>query len=210
MPCEEAIMKPPAVGSIITFGHYLQHNGQFSAPTPISWIVLETDGKTATLISMYGLETKPYHDIRENVAWDTCTLRTWLNDNFLNDAFTAEEQAQLQSVTLMVPSVPDFGVEHSRETIDKVYLLDTDEAERFFTSDEERKCLPTEKALSYNSWFWSQVDERSNECHWWLRSFGDSPDCASAVLDTGDILYEGWHVDSEDVAVRPVIVLLLI
>ena len=203
------VMNEITVGSIIPFGRYLQSNGHFSAPTPINWIILETDGQTATLISEYALEVMPYDDIRKNVAWDKCTLRTWLNSTFLNTAFTTEEQAQLQTVTVTVPVDPDFGIEHSEVTLDKVFLLSVDEAEQFFASDDDRKCLPTEQALSYNTWFWNQVDGRSNECHWWLRSSGDSPDCAAAVIDNGDILYEGWHVDSENVAVRPVIVLRL-
>ena len=202
-------MSEISIGAIIPFGCYLQHNGQFSAPTPIRWIVLDTDGQTATLISKYGLEMMKYHDEQKSIAWDRCTLRTWLNSTFLNSAFTAEEQVRLQAVTLPVPIDPEFGVEHAEKTLDRVYLLSIDEAERYFASDEERKCLPTEKALSYNRWFWNQVDERGNECHWWLRSSGCSPDCAAAVIDNGDILYEGWRVDSDDVAVRPVIVLRL-
>ena len=88
------------VGSSVEFGRFLQYNGHFSAPTPIEWIVLETDGQTATLISKYGLEVRAYHNEQRDVTWETCTLREWLNGAFMNETFTDEEQAQLQMVTV--------------------------------------------------------------------------------------------------------------
>ena len=34
------------------------------------------------------------------VTWADCTLRDWLNGEFLNTAFTSEEQAMLRSVVV--------------------------------------------------------------------------------------------------------------
>ena len=196
------------VGSIITLGRYEQSDT--SARTPIEWIVLDIDGQNATLISKYSPEVMAYNDERVNITWGNCSLRAWLNGAFLESAFTLEEQARILTTRVTTPIMdPVTGEEHPGETLDKVYLLSDDEAERYFASDEERKCLPTGKAFSDNKRYWGRVFDMPAECHWWLRSPGDSADCAAAVIDNGDILYEGWHVDSDDVAVRPVITLRL-
>ena len=75
--------------------------------------MLDTDGQTATSISKYGLETMEFLDERRSLAWDRCTLRTWLRSTFLNNAFTAEEQVRLQTAAVTVPLDPGFGVEHT-------------------------------------------------------------------------------------------------
>ena len=62
---------------------------------PIEWIVLANDSNRAMLISRYGLDMRTYNTNWTNVTWQTCTLRKWLNGDFLNTAFSDEEQARL-------------------------------------------------------------------------------------------------------------------
>lgn len=198
-------MKEITAGSIITFGHWLQHSNRPYAPAPIEWIVLETDGETAVLISRYGLAEMAYHNEQSNVTWETCTLRAWLNSEFLDTAFTAEEQAQIRTVNVTTCGYAEDDDWISFSTNDRVWLLSADEAECGFASDDERKCLPTEQALSYDKWFWNEVYGDGLECPWWLRSSGDSPDTASVVTDEGIVYSGGWTVSTKDAAVRPVI-----
>ncbi len=82
------------VGDIFTFGHYEQDNDLFQSDEPVDWLVLEVDEENhkALLISRYGLDAKLYNATETNVTWETCTLRSWLNREFLNEAFSAEEQ----------------------------------------------------------------------------------------------------------------------
>ena len=202
-------MKELTAGTIVTFGSYLQQSTRPYASTPIEWIVLDTDRQTATLISKYGLELMAYHDEQCNVTWETCTLRTWLNGEFLDTAFTDGEQERIQPVSVTTCGYAEDNTELVFNTQDKVWLLSPDEAERWFASDDERKCLPSERALSYDTWFWNEVYGDGLECPWWLRSSGDSPDVAAAVTDEGSVIPEGWTVSGKDVAVRPVIVLRL-
>ena len=85
---------------VIRFGRYQQKNDPAAAAEPIEWIVLETDGKSAKLLSRYGLATKAYDEhCFWPVTWENCTLRAWLNNEFLNTAFTEEEQQRLLLVT---------------------------------------------------------------------------------------------------------------
>ena len=124
-------------------------------------------------------------------------------------AFNAGEQVRIQTVNLTTDGYAEDNSSLSVSTRDQVWLLSSDEAERYFASDDKRKCFPSEKALSYDTWFWNEVYGDGLECPWWLRSSGDSPDTAAVVTDEGIVMPEGWRVATKDAAVRPVIVLRL-
>lgn len=54
---------------IITFGKY-------------EWIVLKKETGKLLIITKNVIETKEYNEAREDVTWETCTLRKWLNEDF--------------------------------------------------------------------------------------------------------------------------------
>ena len=78
--------------SIVKFGHYEQDGNKSNGAEEIEWLVLDNNGREATLISKYCLDTKQFNDEYIEVTWETCTLRTWLNNDFLENAFSTIEQ----------------------------------------------------------------------------------------------------------------------
>ena len=117
-------------GETVCFGRYPQKRDPSAAPEPIEWIILETEEKSVKLISRYGLTAKAFHDYGGwPVTWESCTLRTWLNSDFLNAAFTDEEQQRLAIVT--VEAEYDQFTE-TNDTRDKVFVLNAEEAEKYF------------------------------------------------------------------------------
>ena len=88
---EPAAIQP---GDTITFGHYPQESDGTDW-TQVEWLVLEVQNGKALLLSSLGLDVKPYHAVEENVTWETCSLREWLNNEFLNTAFSPEEQVRI-------------------------------------------------------------------------------------------------------------------
>lgn len=91
----------------IWFGHYPQSDATGASVEPIKWRVLEVKDGIVLLHAVQNLDIQPFNKTREDVTWDTCTLRSWLNgygpesnicsmdyraDNFLNRAFTSVEQ----------------------------------------------------------------------------------------------------------------------
>ena len=84
----EPLERHDAVGSIVTYGHYPQ-TASGTDSTPIEWMVLEVQGNKALLFSKYGLETRAYNSKRTYTTWETSDMREWLNDTFLNRAFSA-------------------------------------------------------------------------------------------------------------------------
>ncbi len=78
----------------IQFGSYPQAKDGVDK-TPIEWLVLVHDNNRALLISRYGLDSQPYNTEITETTWEKCTLRKWLNETFLNAAFSKEEQAKI-------------------------------------------------------------------------------------------------------------------
>ena len=190
-------------GGTVLFGRYRQ-----DAPDrvrPIEWLVLKNDGQAAVLISKYGLEAKPYNTDFTNVTWENCTLRKWLNEDFLNAAFTSGERAKLVSVPVAAQRNPKFSsTDPGKDTQDRVFLLSIDEANRYFASNDARVCLPTRMAKANGVY-----TDNGGACLWWLRSPGSSADYAADVSSGGYVKYKGYGVSSDREAVRPVIVLRL-
>ena len=91
-------------GSTIMFGHYEQDSIISNGKESIEWLVLEVENNRAFLISKYILDAQPYNDVQAEVSWETCTLRAWMNNTFLNEAFSPAEQAAI--VTTMVDNSP--------------------------------------------------------------------------------------------------------
>jgi hypothetical protein len=103
-------------GDIITFGVYPQTAGGMDS-TPIKWRVLQNSGRELFILSEYILDCKRYHSDYVDITWRDCDLRKWLNDEFYNTAFNADEKRLIKTThcTDNEASSPD--------TDDKVFLL---------------------------------------------------------------------------------------
>lgn len=186
------------VGDYITFGTYEQDNNTQNGKEAIEWLVLARENNRLLVISRYALDYEPYNKNFTNVTWETCTLRTWLNDNFLKAAFSRAEQAMIPTVTVSADKNPDRSTNPGNATQDKVFLLSIPEVNRYFTSDGAKKCQPTAYAKQQ---CFSMFD--NGFCWWWLRSPGYRQDYAASVFIDGGVYESGSYVFDDDNAVRP-------
>ena len=81
-----------AVGDVVTFGSYEQDDNEDNGAEPIEWIVLDTDGSKALLLSKYVLDEEQYDYSENQVTWYTSNLFQWLNADFKNEAFSDDEK----------------------------------------------------------------------------------------------------------------------
>ena len=104
------------------------------------WLILEVDEekKEMLVISEKEICDKAYHDKYENITWEYCTLRKWLNDEYLNAAFSDEEREAIIISHLENPENAEFGINGGNDTDDKIFLLSIDEARKYFKDDEDR------------------------------------------------------------------------
>ncbi len=173
-------------GEFYTFGRYEQDNDLTNGKEPIEWLVLDVRDDKALLISRYGLNAKPYNAIYTDVTWETCTLRKWLNVDFLYTAFTAEEQKRI--IKTMVDNRNSQGNSNwstsgGNNTEDRIYLLSYQEAKQYFSSDMDRQCRPTAFAVTQNVW----INSGNGCCWWWLRSPGDGQNDSAFVNTAGSL-----------------------
>ncbi len=111
----------------IVFGAYEQDGDESNGPEPIEWEILEENGKGTFLVSRYVLDAQSYNREKAQVTWESCTLRSWLNDEFLNKAFTSGEQARIRSTEVVNLDNPKNGYIGGNSTRDRVFLLSVDE-----------------------------------------------------------------------------------
>ena len=192
----------------VWFGNYWQSdtNGdgvadKNDAKEPIKWRVLSVDGDDVFLLADKNLDAKPYNETYNNdMTWETCTMRSWLNgygsadnvcgvdyagDNFIDTAFSAAEQAAIKTTDVDNEDNPNYGTEGGNNTLDKIYLLSIAEASNaaYGFDSESGEDSNTREALNT-----AYVAARDEEMHaadeadgFWLRSPGKYGSLAAFV-----------------------------
>ncbi|MCM1538392.1 MAG: DUF6273 domain-containing protein [bacterium] len=222
-----------AVGSIITFGSYEQDNNLINGKEPIEWYVLDKSDGQMLLVAVKVLDNKPYGVYSgDGVSWETSTLRSWLNNDFYNAAFSAAEKALITDSYVVNSNNPHRGTDAGNDTIDKVFCLGFEELETYFHIDcrnnatmaWEDYCLycynqdhrilaaPTDYAHANTAflltptgaWFYSwDVNYAVGSSPWWLRSPGYDVTYAARVDVCGGADTLGRTVSYDGLGVRP-------
>ncbi len=188
------------VGGTVLFGTFEQDNSYGNGAEEIEWIVLAREDDRILVISRYGLVQRSFNNgSSHKITWENCSLREWLNGEFLETSFSEEEQARILTTDLRTLRDPENSGSPGVDTQDRVFLLDLTEAETYFSSDGDRVCEPTEFALA-QGW---QSDEVDNAGWWWLRSPGLDSTEAAYVNSEGRIIRVGWLLNSSMCNVRP-------
>ena len=200
------------IGDIITFGAYWQDRNAADGKKPIEWIVLDVNADgSLVLLSKYALDGKPYNTIDYAVTWKTCTLRKWLNGDFCNAAFSAEEQARMKYTNIVNKAHPEYDTEGGKDTFERLWLLSInevtdyfrkDQCYEYFTDNSSRICAPTAYAEAQG------VYAYDGYCWWWLRSPGCDSWCASYVNRVGIVNDYGYDVYCGTSGVRPAMIVL--
>ena len=190
------------VGNNVTFGHYPQTSS--GKDKPIEWTVLDVQDNKVLLISRYGLDVMPYNEEKTDVTWEKCTLRKWLNESFLNKAFTTQEQACILMTNVDNSSGQSFwNTDGGSNTEDKVFLMSYAEANKYLgvTKDKNIKSrvAPTDYAIKAGAS--TKTEDGKVSCWWWLRSPGSRQDSASGVRPAGSLDYSNAYFESG--CVRP-------
>ena len=84
---KKAIHTPMTRGSFVTMGSW---GGE-----DIEWFALHCDDEKALVLSVHGIDCRPYNELDVNVDWQGSSIRKWLNSEFLQGAFSPEERARI-------------------------------------------------------------------------------------------------------------------
>ncbi len=177
-------LKAAKVGDYLFFGTYEQDNDTSNGKESIEWIVLDVQDGKALVISKYILDYKPYNTSKTDVTWETCTLREWLNNDFLSYAFSADEIAMIPTVTVSADKNPEYSTDPGNATQDQVFLLSFAEADKYFSSGKAGKGKPTDYAYENNN---RQYGTFPGRYPWRLRTPGENQQCVMYMSENGDI-----------------------
>lgn len=182
----------------VTLGQYEQDNNVSNGPEEIEWLVLAIVDQKALLVSKYGLDTKPFNEIRKEITWENSTIRNWLNNEFYNNAFSSSEKNKIIPVKNNNSDNPQLGTKGGNPTTDRIFLLSVDEVLQYMTDSSSRRCKATAFAKSKNS------EEYPNGYNWWWLRTPGAKEGAVHVYNDGDIYYNGGAVSNSNTdLVRP-------
>ena len=170
------------------FGRYEQDNDVSNGAEPIEWIIMDIDEGKALLLSRYALDCVPYVDDTDadvKTVFDTY-LYTWLNREFLNTAFTKDEQAIILKNDQTGPGI---------FVLSKKEIYDRD----------IRRCLPTKYALARGT------ETSGSYCTYWTGDIadqdGDGRPEFGTVDEDGGLFYVKARLADDGVAVRPALII---
>jgi hypothetical protein len=172
---------PVKIGDSIPFGKY-------------EWRVLDVQNGKALIITKDITERNMYHEKNEEITWETCTLRNYLNNEFYNH-FSENDRKRILHTTVLNSNNPWYDTNGGNDTTDKVFLLSIDEVLKYFGNSQ---LTPYEEN---NPYYFS--DNNNNKriarydgemWEWWLRSPGCYENRA-ATVESGSVRIEGMDVE---------------
>ena len=187
---------------IINGSKYHKTENNYFKYEPIKWRVLHYENSEAFLLADAILDSQPYHSENEEIDWEKSSIRAWLNNEFINKAFSNEENKAINTVELVNKDNSKYGTQGGKNTSDKLFLLSLSEVDE------------TEESKEYGFW-----DKKTRKCKndnfseetyfWWLRSPGNSSHDAAGVYYYGWVFGYGYDVQEPAGGIRPALYLNL-
>lgn len=187
---------------IINGSKYHKTENDYFKYEPIKWRVLHYENSEAFLLADAILDSQAYHSENEEIDWEKSSIRAWLNNEFINKAFSNEENKAINTVELINKDNSKYGTQGGKNTSDKLFLLSLSEVDE------------TEESKEYGFW-----DKKTRKCKndnfseetyfWWLRSPGNSSHDAAGVYYYGWVFGYGYDVQEPAGGIRPALYLNL-
>ena len=213
------------VGDTILYGFYEQDNNLKNGTEEIEWEVLAKEDDGILVISKYILDAKPYHEVKEGVNWDECTLRYWLNEEFLNTAFCPQiqERILLSEVMMDLFKIESNSYIGEVPVEDYIFLLCIHDVEKYYGERMGEKCQQriayvTNYAIAQgcvveastlklrepriNEWHIPLTEPEYGQSMWWLRTgtwskgFKRTQTYAGVITYTGRVAYHENSIDN--------------
>jgi len=191
----ESVSQQINIGGIIQFGNY-------------DWRILDVQYDKALILAEDIIEKRAYdssspdfdldempddkYEGMKKVTWEICTLRKYLNGEFLKN-FTKEEQQRIEETPLINNDNLWYESKGGEKTIDKIFLLSLEEADKYFYgsgdyTNKKRKDFDDDKIFdSENGPCFSRINDlkemkKDGKAFWWLRSPGYENNYAAYVI----------------------------
>lgn len=192
------------VGDIVEFGRF--PNDYDGKKVPIEWQVIDIKNNNAMLLAKYCLSSSPYSRGSSNPGPDKSEVHSWLNGEFLQQAFNDEEKRRFLIVRLsgQIAGLKRIKEDSQADIQANVFLLSAaellglmpdDDGGREGGSSAARVCKCTSYACSKGA------IPCGGAVNWWLRSSCDKKASALCVSPRGNI--GSRMVSSSGCGIRP-------
>jgi len=185
------------VGDIIKFGTYEQDGNKSNGKEAIEWQVLDKKDGKLFVVSKYALDYQPFNKVYDTIPWEKCSLRSWLNNTFINTAFTSAEKNKIQTTKVVNEDNPYWGSDGGKDTQDKVFLLSISEAAKYFglkSNPESESLYPYYgDACTTKPTKWAAGQITQDEYYKYFKQF-----YYSDLVDA----YKGWYGDDYESAME--------
>lgn len=165
---EKKILAKTKAGNIAGFGRE-------------QWIILENTGQKVCLARYNAMTKTAFHNKEEKATWETCSLRRYLNGDFLKKTFNESEQQAVLDTSLEGDVNSTYGTKGSSGTTDKVFILNDAESKKYK----------------------KQLGEKRNNMR--LRTPGRDLYSTAYVTAGGAMIDYGFPVNKKEILIRPVI-----
>lgn len=155
------------------------------------WVLLDKQDGNALLARFNTIQGKKtqdspiagevYEPTGDKVTWENSSLRAYLNNDFMKEEFSVEEQKVIQDTNLSCDDNKIYGTKGGKDTVDKVYIFSVDEIEKYAD-------ILKNKAKSLR-----------------LRTPGKDQDSTAYYSHLQEVVYYGFPVDQKGVYNRPVL-----
>nr|MCR5585966.1 DUF6273 domain-containing protein [Lachnospiraceae bacterium] len=147
----------------------------------------------------------------KSITWSECTLRKYLNNEFINYTFNSNIIKMIKKISLENPDYcitideKKINTKGGPSTEDRVFCLSMDEVKKYFKNNNAEVAKPTDYCLSqveedYKKFF---VDNKTGGGSFWLRTPGSLQNFAIIMKGSGLVNDVGISVDNASVGIRP-------
>jgi len=161
----------------------------------LTWIVIEKDDDSCTLLSKYVLGGAVYGSSHEAVNYEESVIRQLINSNEYLGYFTGKEMDHMIS--------DELGDYISLLTVSQAANLTPENRVAIATKESMAKGVNNNEYSKVHGW-----DYKTTKASWWrLKPDSDNLSSVTAPIVTvdGDIVMDGKYVNKPNGAVRPVI-----
>lgn len=149
----------------VTLGTYEQDGNEANGKEPIEWLVLSQENDKMLVVSKYCLDYLKYPDDWESkICWETCTLRNYLNSDFINNSFSEKDQQSIILNDNQNKASDDFySTVDGNTTKDKVFLLSIDEVQKYLPASTS---IESSKRAYGSDYLCKKVNNHFNNNNW--------------------------------------------
>jgi len=201
--------------TLIVFSAQAQEAGGIIEFGGQRWVVLDVQDGYALIITenVKIIGTGQYNRSGINISWANSTMRSYLNNEYLN-IFSEEERARIRETYVITNNNPWYDVNGGGNIMDKVFLLSLEEVVRYFGDSGQMRIKPDnmiDRVYLSDMYDSARIarDDTGRQAFWWLRSPGSAARLASGIDARGTIWMYGTGVSNDSLGARPALWLKL-